>query len=93
MRAVIMGGTHLCRANDIYRYQPLVEDADSHTDPYWNEWILFDSRQTIPLCVLHVDSLPSYGKLKSGSDNKGFRVQERIWNKILLIRELQRPYS
>ena len=58
MCAVILGSIHRCHKSG--PYQPPKSGYDSHMSPNSVEWVLFDSSQIVPLCVLHVRSLPSY---------------------------------
>jgi hypothetical protein len=57
MCAVVLGSNHRC--HEKCPYQPTKSGYDSHMSPNSAEWVLFDSSQIVPLCVLHLRPLRS----------------------------------
>jgi hypothetical protein len=63
MCAVILGRRHTCQPRRVeapnkYRNSPLKKGFDSHVTPSKKTWVVFDSSQIVPLCVLHLRSRP-----------------------------------
>jgi hypothetical protein len=75
MCAVILGSIHRC--SKMCPYQPPKSGSDSHMSPNSAEWVLFDSSQIVPLCVLHVRSFPRRAVNKSEKEYDELLSRER----------------
>jgi len=52
--AVIRGIPYTCAQRSCRRYSQLVPNYDSHVNPSLHEWIIFDEKRIIPLCIMWV---------------------------------------
>ena len=67
MCAVAMGKAYPCKISIGMKGVGLRPGFDSHKSSGGNEWVVFDSRQIIPLCVLHLTQLSSYPEVAQRS--------------------------
>jgi len=52
--AVIRSIPYTCAQRSCQRYSKLAANYDSHVSPSQHEWIIFDEKRIIPLCIMWV---------------------------------------